>query len=215
VNSPILEDEPVGIEALWKRTVAAQSGRYFMLKWLVVGGGAQALGMGMLLTWQALFPQSPMALWVCLAMGTAVMASFAKGWLIYGWHWRTLVWAAVPLVVTTTRLRQFVPRSIFATAPEALLVVAIQMLLLRGIRQGPGWWLAASAISLTAKLSTALWWNSAYFGIEAMWSGLGIPFNPSWILNTLLASFQLAVFGAALAWLMPPVVPVTSLRDAQ
>ena len=207
-----MEDEAVGIEALWKHVIAAQTGWRFLLKWMVVGGIARVVAMGVQFAGTSLaaasgpWPTWMMAIWI-LAAGSAV-SNGALGWLIFGGRWRWPAWAAIPFATPLISLADSGAMAGYGYWSSLLLAFVLEVLLLCGIRKRPIWWLAVSVTSIcvSAGLSIGLMtWNP----LSSRLPQLGLPtwFNFYFLLGPVAGSLGLAISGSALAWLMPPVVP--------
>jgi hypothetical protein len=225
VDCPPPEQEPViGIEALWYRTVAAQRGRYFLLKWMVVGGAAHGLGMvAQFAATRFLVPTttSGWAAMVWTSISFSVLSSAAFGWVIFGMRWRTLAWAVVPLLIPLTMLMigggSLVSGNIalagFNYVFSFVVIYAAELPLLFGIRQKPAWWLVANAVSFG--LSFGVRFVADAINAVLAWQTPPPPwFSVYFLVNSLAGSLELAIQGATLAWLMPPVASAEPPRDS-
>jgi hypothetical protein len=216
-----VEDEIVGIEALWKRTAIAQGGRYFLLKWMIVGGVAHMAGMAMQLMMNLLMAPGAksslsMAVWIS-AISQALLAG-ALGWLIFGQRRPTLVWAAMPFAIMLMWLAGSSSAIGFLYPLGLLFALVLQVLLLRGVRQHPGWWVLASVVSTGVSSYGVLFVLNTLGSLTVWWTPqFGLPgwFNSYFLINSAMGSLDLAIQGAAFAWLMPPKMPVESARASE
>ena len=199
-----MENEAVGIEALWQRIIAAQSGRWFLLKWMIVLGCAHSLGLGLSVARNTMFPMTTMQVLVWIITVSVIISGGAQGWLIFGWHWRSLMWTLIrlpPVFISLTGSRRVLEFINLAT-------LVVELLLLCRIRRRPMWWIAPFAISMGVSISAGMWIYHANDAINSLALNLGVPawFRRGYFIsNSAFWTFHLALTGATLAWLMPPV----------
>ena len=187
----------------WEEFASAQAGRWFFLKWMLVGG-AMAAGYSLVWTFSPANygggsrygPLTMLGCWLCLGL--------AQGGALFPGHLRTWLWCIAWCLTW------------FATEPTlgahwaALFISTAQMLLLLRVRRRAALWLLFSEAGLEgcSWVWDSIWeWSQPFNG----WLS-AINWLPRWISGPVIAftagtSVYFLLTGAALAWLMPPVAP--------
>ena len=205
-----MEDEAVGIEALWKQFSAAQSGRWFLLKWMIVVGAADGICTGIYFAFQRV-ATGTFATAMLLTVIYNAVGRGAEGWILFRWGWRLWTW---PATAVLTALGAFAG-SYFARGPTVgmwtflpqTVCAVLQMLLIRGVRRRYGLWLPVFAVNYGVSMSADFCLAFASTSVASLASKVGFPawLHPYMIVFGAMGSLNIATTGAALAWLMPPV----------
>ena len=190
-ESPVLPFPTVS--EIW----AAQNGRLFFLKWMML-----SVVSVILMTDTSIIPVT-----------VAELAIAVQPIALFGFRWRLWVWVAATMgatflllqIVTLTYMLHFV---FIATG-------IVQMPFLVGIRQRPFLWPVAVATASFINwliLRTSIYADLSNWVVGLLFGNVGMR----WAIFQLNAGLQLttaAILGAALAWLMPAVDPSESASE--